>query len=235
MQKTIQHDTLGEIVISQTRRASRISLSVRPPGVVRLSFPKAVSLKAALRFAESKEQWLHQAVAKYQEQSLQVVNEPFSTRFHVLELDGSVGGELKSRVSNGVIKVTYPSEMNVEESGVQDVIKQAIERAWRKEANELLPDRVKILAQKHGFKYGKVTIRNNISRWGSCSVRNDISLSLHLMRMPDYLIDYIILHELCHTVHKNHGAKFHNLLDKLTQGTHQSLRKETRKYHARWR
>jgi len=84
------------------------------------------------------------------------------------------------------------------------------------------------------MKCGKVRIRNTVSKWGSCSTRNDISLSLHLMRLPDRLIDYIILHELCHTVHHNHGPQFHALLDRLTGGNHAELQREIRQYRTRW-
>ena len=86
--------------------------------------------------------------------------------------------------------------------------------ALRKEAKKILPVRLEELAKKHGFKYGKVAIRNAKTRWGSCSYRNNINLNLHLARLDDDLIDYVILHELCHTIEKNHSARFWALLHK---------------------
>ena len=61
-------------------------------------------------------------------------------------------------------------------------------------------------------------IKNNKTRWGSCSHRNNINLSLHLMRLPEHLIDYIIAHELVHTVHKNHSNKFWKDLENVFPG-----------------
>ena len=101
-------------------------------------------------------------------------------------------------------------------------------------AKEHIPERVAYFAPAVGVKYGKITIRKQRSRWGSCSSRNDLSLSLHLMKLPDRLIDYILIHELCHTLHRNHGPAFHALLDRMTGGKHRLLQKELRDYSTRW-
>lgn len=103
--------------------------------------------------------------------------------------------------------------------------------AMRSEAKATLPQRVALLAQAHGFSYTSVTIRPSKTRWGSCSGHNSISLSLYLMRVPQHLRDYVILHELCHTVHHNHSDQFWQLMDKVTQGNAKSLRKELRQYN----
>lgn len=64
------------------------------------------------------------------------------------------------------------------------------------------------------------------SKWGSCTARGDINLSLYLMMLPDELIDFVLLHELCHTVHHNHSAQFHALLDRLCEGNEKALSKQ---------
>ena len=69
------------------------------------------------------------------------------------------------------------------------------------------------------------------SRWGSCSYQNNINLNLHLVRFPEYLSDFIICHELCHTVHKNHGPQFHALLNEIV-GNEKLLNKEVKNYTA---
>jgi len=85
----------------------------------------------------------------------------------------------------------------------------------RCEAKINLPKRLKELADKHGFRYENVSIKNASTRWGSCSSVNNINLNLHLMRVPEHLIDYVLLHELAHTVVKNHGEKFWLLLEQV--------------------
>ncbi len=105
--------------------------------------------------------------------------------------------------------------------------REEIERL-RREAREQLPPRVEALAAQHGFRYGRVSIRASRTRWGSCSARNDLALSLFLITLPAHLRDFVILHELCHTVHHNHSAAFHALLDRCVEGCEAPLRRDLR-------
>jgi predicted metal-dependent hydrolase len=86
------------------------------------------------------------------------------------------------------------------------------------QAHETLMSRLKELAKIHGFKYARASIRNQKTKWGSCSAKNNISLNINLVRLPDELRDYVILHELVHTRHKNHSKKFWAELDKYVGG-----------------
>lgn len=101
----------------------------------------------------------------------------------------------------------------------------------RREAKADLPRRVAELAHLHGFSYAGLTIRDAKTRWGSCTGRNTISLSLYLMQVPEHLRDYVILHELCHTVHHDHSPRFWALMDRVTNGRAHALRSELRRYH----
>jgi predicted metal-dependent hydrolase len=87
------------------------------------------------------------------------------------------------------------------------------------------------MAAKHRFAFKAVYIKNLKSKWGSCSSQGNINLNLHLMRLPDHLIDYIILHELCHTRQMNHGPEFWKLLNTITGGKAQQLDKEMKNYN----
>ncbi len=102
----------------------------------------------------------------------------------------------------------------------------------RAQAKVILPPRLKELADEHGFTYNRVTIKNNISNWGSCSVRGNINLNLRLVTLPQPLQDYVMLHELCHLKEMNHGPKFHALLESLCPD-HRTLEKELRQYKLR--
>lgn len=78
----------------------------------------------------------------------------------------------------------------------------------RKEARNTLVKRLDEIAKRHGYVYNRVSIRNQKTRWGSCSSRNNISLNMKLTLLPDELRDFILLHELVHTRVKNHGSEF---------------------------
>ena len=101
------------------------------------------------------------------------------------------------------------------------------------EAKEYLPARVQDLANVHKFKFINVKITSAQTRWGSCTFKNSINFSCFIMRLPSELIDFIIVHELCHTVHKNHGPKFHQLLDYCSDGKKKDFEKELKKYRIR--
>jgi predicted metal-dependent hydrolase len=107
------------------------------------------------------------------------------------------------------------------------VFEELCPRAWRKQAKEYLPKRVEELAAKHKFDHKKVAVKNSKTRWGSCSFDNSINLSLHLMRLPDHLVDYVILHELVHTKIKNHSRDFWQLLD-IVSGNAKKLDREVK-------
>ena len=85
----------------------------------------------------------------------------------------------------------------------------------RAQAKAALPPRLRALADRYGFAVGRVAIKHNTSNWGSCSSKGNINLNLNLMRVPVPLQDYILLHELVHLRHPNHGPKFHAELERL--------------------
>jgi ribosomal protein S18 acetylase RimI-like enzyme len=85
---------------------------------------------------------------------------------------------------------------------------------------------VERLAARNKFKYGKITIRATRSKWGCCTSQNNLSLSLFLMTLPTHLQEFVVLHELCHTVHHNHSAEFHALLDRVTGGREKELNRQ---------
>lgn len=104
---------------------------------------------------------------------------------------------------------------------------------FRRRAHADLPPRVEALARSLGLTYGRLTIRASRSKWGSCSSRNDLSLSLFMMLLPERLRDYVIVHELCHTVHHDHSARFHALVDRCLSGREKELNRELRQYRIR--
>ena len=179
MDKIHKHPRLGDVVLRQRWTTSRISLSVKPTGEVRLSYPRLVSTAKALRFLDEKAEWVLQMREKIAERAMEGAD--------------------------------YSTEQ--------------IE-ALRKMAKSTLPAMVERLAQRHGFSYGRVTIRATRSKWGCCTSKNNLSLSLFLMTLPTHLQEFVVLHELCHTVHHNHSAAFHDLLNKVTNGKEKELNRQ---------
>ncbi len=106
----------------------------------------------------------------------------------------------------------------VEEESSAEEIEQL-----RRAAKSYLPQRLDSLSRRFNLSYNRVTIRATRTKWGSCSGDNNISLSLFLMKLPVELIDFVLIHELCHTIHHNHSAAFHELVNNCTQGREKEL------------
>ncbi len=96
-------------------------------------------------------------------------------------------------------------------------------------ARAYLFNRLNYFAEKYNFSYSRAVFRRQKTRWGSCSSKNNINLNIKIAALPEQLQNYVLLHELVHTKHKNHGRQFWAELDKLV-GDARQLRKEIRKY-----
>ena len=222
-----------EVTLFKSQRAKSLNITIKPFSGVRVSVPASISFEKAKEATKQRIEWIKSNLSKMQNAedlfTVFKLDTKFQTRTHHLQLRVSENEILKSTVRNNLIDVSIPQSNAVEDAEVQNEIRRAIERAWRKEAKEYLPKRVSELANIHKFEFNKVSVKNSKTRWGSCSFDNSINLSLHLMRLPDYLIDYVILHELVHTKVKNHSRDFWQLLD-LVSGNAKKLDREVKDY-----
>ena len=151
-----------------------------------------------------------------------------NARLRRLSLRVEPGGEIvvraPKRVSDAAIQkfvVEQNEWIKNQKNRMENLVPLSEEdlKTLKKLAKIFLPERVRQLAEEHNFHYTSVTCRHQQTRWGSCSFRNSINLNIELMRLPERLRDYIILHELTHTVHKNHQAAFWNHLEKVLPGS----------------
>ena len=76
------------------------------------------------------------------------------------------------------------------------------------EALRVIPERVRYFAPLVGVTYGRITIRNQRTRWGSCSAKGNLNFNCLLMKAPSDVIDYVVVHELCHRLEMNHSPRF---------------------------
>lgn len=212
--KYINIEQIGTVWFIVNERSRRIRLSVKSGGEIVVSMPASVLYRDAIRFIESKTDWVIKQQLKIRAGlTLFAPESCFKTRFHELAITKGNTDKVYNRVGNGVIQIFIPEKVNHEQPKVQAFIKNTLIDVMRWEAKVYLPKRIKELADKNGFKYENISIKNTKTRWGSCSSANNINLNLHLMRIPEQLIDYVLLHELVHTVVKNHGEKFWLLLE----------------------
>ncbi len=230
------HPALGEVILRRSPRAVRVSLRVSAAGEVTLTMPAGGSEREAVRFLGQKAAWVEAArkkIAARPGARAKTILPPYSDCGRELSVVATESDRIKVTLSTGKITVALPQGINSDSEQAQAAIKAGIGAGRKREAKKLLPPRLEELADAHRFRYNSVSVRSSVTRWGSCSASDSINLSIHLMGLPPHLRDYVMLHELCHTVHKNHGERFHALLDKVTDGRHKALNKELKGYSPR--
>lgn len=114
----------------------------------------------------------------------------------------------------GRANVWYASEDNEELSKIDYFTAEEISKLADKALN-YIPGRVKYYADIIGVTYGKITIRNQKTRWGSCSSKGNLNFNCLLMLMPPEVIDYVVVHELCHRNQMNHSKAFWKEVEKI--------------------
>ncbi len=111
--------------------------------------------------------------------------------------------------------IEVPAGFSAPNVASQKALRDVLVEVLREEAKILLPQKLSYFSDQYGFHFHKVTIKHNSSNWGSCSRAGNINLNLNLIRLPEPLCDYVLLHELCHLKEPNHGPRFHALLERL--------------------
>ncbi len=208
-----------EMLFRKSLKAKKLTIKVRPQNGIIVTMPWYLPYNKAQDFAKTHLEWIKSNLKKMQDYKKTLINfdenTEFSTKKHYLFIEKKDIKKSISSIKEGKIIVKFPLDEDISKAENQEKIRKAITEAFRFEAKEYLPQRVEFWAQKFGLKYKELAVKNMTSRWGSCSGHNNISLNLHLIRLPEELIDYVILHELAHTKEKNHGKRFWDFLVKI--------------------
>lgn len=224
--KVVQFKQIGTVSFNKNRRSKNIKISVKPDKSVHVSFPFYCTSKEAMAFVHKNEAWIQQQQDKMELRRIKInANSEIKTKLYRVEF--MLGEKYDVKTIKKEVTITVP-EFNSVRS--QDYIENVITQIYRFEAKKILPARLAELAKKNGFEFQRITIRNNKRNWGSCSSKNNISLNLQMMKLPDELIDYILLHELVHTEIKNHGAKFWGKLNEITNNRARELAKQVKQF-----
>lgn len=117
-----------------------------------------------------------------------------------------------ARLDDGVLRINMPVGADIEADMVQKALKRIVLKFLRMEAERVLPQKMDYWSKQCGFDYRSLKVDSAKSRWGCCSSHKDIKLSYYLLLLPERLVDYVIVHELCHTREMNHGPRFKALL-----------------------
>ena len=230
MQKTIADSELGIIVLTKNSRSKRIIIRIKNDCVA-VTLPERSTYEEALKFVEEKRNWILTRKNNIKTSQKNINNEtPFQTLTFCVKLQPADRKNYFISLKNNLLTIEYPATANPESESAQKVFRKAIENGLRYEAKRVLPTMLSALAKQHGFSFSEVKINSSKSRWGSCSSKGNINLSFYTLLLPEHLVNYILLHELCHTKEMNHGAKFWQLLNSVSENKAKQLAGETKKY-----
>lgn len=208
--KRVQVADIGEVALYKRRGVKTVRLSITHEGGVRVMLPSWAPYRLGIEFVHSKSDWILQR----RKPGKIIAAGDRVGKAHRFVFAMSTGSLPTVRLKGTDITVYLPSGMRPEATEAQKAAGVGAVRALKKEATQLLPQRLEFLARQHGFEYRSVTIKRLKSRWGSCNEHKDIVLNCFLMQLPWHLIDYVLLHELTHTRILRHGEPFWSQLGK---------------------
>ena len=194
-------------------RARRLSVRVYPGGRVEVVVPQGASPAAVQNFIGTHRQWIHRRVedlstaAAADERHPASIKLPAIGRHYAVEYEPSGESTARVRVAGeNVLVVSGPLH--------DDRAIAAALRSWLAElAQHQIGNELATVAAEGGFRYVRTQIRRQRTRWGSCSASGTISLNVCLLFLRPQVVRYLLLHELCHTRHMNHSAKFWALVE----------------------
>lgn len=211
---TIKDPEFGNVIIKRSSNSSQIRLRVAPNGNLRVSVPIYTPVFLVKRMLNASRSEIRELLKK-SSPSIQFENGMTIGKSHTLIIQKTLSKQVDVFKHGRQIIVRLPVDLDINNEKVSRKIRDLIISALRLEAKSYLPKRLSYLAEKFGFSYSKSRFSHAGSRWGSCSSNGTISLNIGLMKLPYEIIDYVIIHELSHTIHMNHGKDFWLLVSKF--------------------
>ena len=189
------------VQIERTKRKKTISLQVKDNTLI-IKTPRNVSKKTLDDLINRKQEWIKQrAILNFEEQSLRnrefIDNEKFYFRGNEYRLSLILGRKEAVKIAGGLLLVTY-------------IIDRSIDR-------KVLKLRTEELAKQMRVQPSGITVKNYISKWGSCTANNKISYNWRIIMAPNHIIDYLIIHELSHIIEPNHSKNFWHQVGKYCE------------------
>lgn len=221
---------LGKIIVKPDTRAKRI-IARRKGEYIQLTVPFGFTPKRLPSLLDDMRHRLTKLfTARDQFITEDSVLETFSftarlSRTHLVE-------NVKMRLKDGNLTIFVPVNFDLKNSASQHIVKEMIRQALRHEAKRILTEKTRKFAQELQLQVNDIKINKSVSRWGSCSRRKTINFSYYTMLLSEKQIDYVILHELAHTVELNHSEKFWNLLNRFCDEDAKAISRSLKNYQS---
>lgn len=206
--QTFTDTEFGEIVVHKRRGTRKVSIKMGTDGRFVATVPPYTPLlyiKGVIRTAREE----LRTIAKNTTPSIAYADgQPVGKHHSIAVVHTGMVTTATVKIERKKLLVYLPSGTRIDSGEVQQLIREKVIIILRREAKDVLPGLLAALAHAHGFRYSNIRFSHAAGRWGSCSSTGTISLNIALMKLPDPLIEYVLIHELCHTRHMNHSPAF---------------------------
>lgn len=206
-------DEFGRIILKRNANAKYVRLRMQADGQLIVTLPRFAAERHALELINNSRTAIRSWHEKHATKTIAYAHGDRIGQSHTLECHLTANAQSSAKLNGLTLEVRLANNANLHDNNVQQLIRPLIGKALQKEARAYLPRRLRYLADQHGFMYKKVRFGTQKGRWGSCSSSGTISLNVALMALDPNLIDYVLIHELCHTEHMNHSARFWSLVE----------------------
>ena len=224
----INDPEFGAISLRRNTLSRNIRLKMDARGIISITLPKRAPVFLARQLLNDSRESIRNTLGKMRLRKPTYQHGDIIGKVHRLRIEQDDTRGYDHQLDKNELVVFTP--VAASESEVQQTIHTGIAQALRAQAKAYLPRRLKSLADQYQFTYQKLRLSSAGTRWGSCSSEGTISLNIWLMQLPFELIDYVILHELCHTRHMNHSASFWELLFEHCPN-YKELRRRLKQHH----
>lgn len=234
MEKTIFKENGTTFVLKRSDRARHFRMQIGQDRQLTIVVPKRAMRFQIRRFVSEHQSWIKKQVKRIQQE--EAVHPPH--RYADGEQFYYFGEEVYLKIEPQALKrpkvavkedqMIVRLHKTVSKSEGLRQVKKVIETFYKKKAEEVIHDRLQFFNEHYSFKYNRVSLRNQKSRWGSCSRLKNLNFNWRLIMAPIEVIDYVVVHELCHLKQMNHSPKFWGLVEE-TIPDYKEVRKWLRK------
>jgi len=199
----INAPSIGRVRITKHSKARRITLRIDSDGLPRITIPRYGSTKTAIKFAREKTDWINKH--KFTQPHIRS-GAKLGDKF-VIEIVPEDSTKILGIDSN-IVRIPTSISSNHFDASTQSLLSENLIKYLRSHAKSVLPSRLEEQSSTHNIPINRIAVKKMRSRWGSCTSNKNINLSLFLVQLNDRLIDYVLIHELCHIKNMNHSKAF---------------------------
>ncbi|HEX3021286.1 MAG TPA: SprT family zinc-dependent metalloprotease [Lachnospiraceae bacterium] len=193
--------------VKRTKRRS-LAISIQPGGKVEIKIPLFLTEQELLRFISKKKAWIHDTYLKQVKREISGITLAEGVKIPFLDQEYTLRIQCDSQRSSALVRATQDELVVLTPNSTNEFIKECVISWYKRNARIILTRSVDYYASRMGIDYGRISVKNQKSCWGSCSGKGNLNFNWKLAMMPQKVLDYVVVHELAHRKEMNHSQNF---------------------------